>query len=150
KKITWRDGWRALAAILWAGLWDRRFTHHDGYYILTSVRNAGRFNRWMFRTLERFVGQNVLEAGCGIGNMTELLLQRSRVVGVDIDPLFTHFMEQRFGDLENFRVLQADLAHVEEIPAFSEAAFDTILCVNVLEHIEDDAGVLVQFQHLLQ
>jgi hypothetical protein len=44
-------------------VWDRQFTYHDGYYILTSVRNADRFNRWMFRTIERFIGQNVLEAG---------------------------------------------------------------------------------------
>src|SRR5277367_5219250 len=31
KKITWKDGVKALFAILWAGFIDRRFTTHDGF-----------------------------------------------------------------------------------------------------------------------
>ena len=72
KKIHWTDGLRALWAIVRCRFLDTRFTTHDGYYILVAVRNAGAFNRWLYRQIAPFVGKNVLEAGCGIGNLTEL------------------------------------------------------------------------------
>ena len=72
---------------------DTRFTTHDGYYILVAVRNAGAFNRWMYRQIAPYVGQRVLEAGCGIGNLTELLLDSDRLVASDFDPFYVEMIE---------------------------------------------------------
>lgn len=35
KKVRWRDIFPILRTILRCGLWDRRFTAHDGFYVLT-------------------------------------------------------------------------------------------------------------------
>jgi glycosyltransferase involved in cell wall biosynthesis len=150
KKITWKDGVRALLAILNIGLWDTRFTTHDGYYILQSVRNAGGFNRWMFSQIAPYVGQRVLEAGCGIGNLTELMLDRQRLVAADIDPLYVEMIGRRFGHLENFRVTHMDLAKTEDVMSAAGEGLDTIICLNVLEHIADDRTVLANFLQVLK
>ena len=149
KKIGWRDGLRALWAMFWCRFIDPRFTTHDGYYILVAVRNARAFNRWMYRQIAPFVGQRVLEAGCGIGNLTELLLDSNRLVASDFDPFYVEMIDRRFGHMENFRAVQMDLTRAEDYDRLADEQLDTIICLNVLEHIAPDEAVLDHFYRLL-
>ena len=135
KKIHWTDGLRALWAMVKCRFLDTRFTTHDGYYILVAVRNAQAFNRWMYRQIAPFVGKNVLEAGCGIGNLTELLLDSDRLVATDYDPFYVEMISRRFGHLENFSTLGMNLTRAEDWARLADESFDTIICLNVLEHI---------------
>jgi glycosyltransferase involved in cell wall biosynthesis len=149
KKIGWRDGLRALWAMFWCRFIDSRFTTHDGYYILVAVRNARAFNRWMYRQIAPFVGQRVLEAGCGIGNLTELLLDSDRLVASDFDPFYIEMIDRRFGYMENFRAAQMDLTEAGDYDRLAKEQLDTIICLNVLEHIAADEDVLGHFYRLL-
>jgi glycosyltransferase involved in cell wall biosynthesis len=149
KKIGWRDGLRALWAMCWCRFLDTRFTTHDGYYILVAVRNARAFNRWMYRQIAPYVGRSVLEAGCGIGNLTELLLDRDRLVASDFDPFYVEMIERRFGHLENFRTVPMDLTRAEDYAQLADEQIDTIICLNVLEHIAPDEQVLDHFYRAL-
>jgi 16S rRNA A1518/A1519 N6-dimethyltransferase RsmA/KsgA/DIM1 with predicted DNA glycosylase/AP lyase activity len=56
----------------------------------------------------------VLEAGCGIGNLTELLLDSDRLVASDFDPFYVEMIGRRFGHMENFRAVQMDLTKAED------------------------------------
>lgn len=149
KKIGWIDGVKALLAMLRFRFLDKRFTTHDGYYILASVRNAGRFNRWLFQQVQPFVGQRVLEAGCGIGNLTEFLLDRDQLIACDIDPFYVEMIDRRFGHLENFQTRRLDLASDTDLHSLKSEQLDTILCLNVLEHIVNDDQVLRNFHQCL-
>jgi SAM-dependent methyltransferase len=106
----------------------------------------------MYRQIAPFLGRSVLEAGCGIGNLTELLLDRDRLVASDHDPFYVEMIGRRFGHLENFRAIRVDLTRTEdwERLALSDESFDTILCSNVLEHIDRDETVLAHFQRALR
>jgi glycosyltransferase involved in cell wall biosynthesis len=150
KKIHWTDGLRALWAIIKCRFLDTRFTTHDGYYILVAVRNANAFNRWLYRQIAPFVGKNVLEAGCGIGNLTELLLDSDRLVATDYDPFYVEMIRRRFGHLENFSTLWMNLTRAEDWGRLVDESFDTIICLNVLEHIAPDEEVLGHFQRALR
>jgi SAM-dependent methyltransferase len=149
KKIGWRDGFRALWALFRSVYVDTRFTTHDGYYILVAVRNARAFNRWMYRQIAPFVGRSVLEAGCGIGNLTELLLDSERLVATDFDPFYLEMINRRNGHLENFRSVPMDLTRAEDYARLGDEQLDTIICLNVLEHIGADEQVLGHFHRLL-
>jgi SAM-dependent methyltransferase len=129
---------------------DTRFTTHDGYYILVAVRNASAFNRWMYRQIAPFVGSSVLEAGCGIGNLTELLLDSDRLVASDYDPFYVEMIGRRFGHLENFRSIRMDLTRADDWKKLLGESFDTIICLNVLEHIASDEQVLGHFMRALR
>ncbi len=150
KKIGWRDGLRALWAMAYCRFFDARFTTHDGYYILTAVRNARAFNRWMYRQIAPYVGRRVLEAGCGIGNLTELLLDADRVIATDFDPFYVEMIGRRFGHLENFRTVPMDLTRRGDYARLEGERPDTIICLNVLEHIAPDEEVLGLFRDALE
>jgi glycosyltransferase involved in cell wall biosynthesis/predicted SAM-dependent methyltransferase len=149
KKVRAVDAIKALWEIVRAGLWDTRFTEHAGFYTLTSVARANRYNRWVLQKLQRFLGPRLLEAGAGIGSLSSLLLHRPRLVLVDHEPLYVARLQQRFGHLDNVRVLEADLARADDLAGLETERLDTILCSNVLEHIEPDEGVLSTFHRLL-
>jgi 2-polyprenyl-3-methyl-5-hydroxy-6-metoxy-1,4-benzoquinol methylase len=92
----------------------------------------------------------VLEAGCGIGNFTELLLNRARLVCVDNDPLYVEMLDWRLGHLENVRTLKFDLADAAAYAQVADERIDTIVCLNVLEHIKADEAVLRAYYELLE
>lgn len=149
KKIGLKDAFEALWCLFKFRFIDTRFTTHDGYYILQSVRRAKGFNRWMLAQFRAHVGARVCEAGCGIGNFTELLLDRERLCCLDYDPFYVEMIERRFGHMENVRVAWNDLADPVGLDALRAERFDTIISLNVIEHIEKDQDVLAHFYDIL-
>jgi glycosyltransferase involved in cell wall biosynthesis len=150
KKIGWRDAVSAGWCLFKFRFLDTRFTTHDGFYILQSVRRARGFNRWMLSTFRRFIGDRVFEAGCGIGNFTEHLLDRPRLVCVDNDPFYVEVINRRFGHLDNLSSYQADLTDPACVERLRGEDIDTIISLNVLEHIENDRTVLDHFREVLR
>src|SRR5205809_1939320 len=150
KKIGWKDAVSAIWTLVKYRFVDGRFTTHDGYYVLQSMRRARGLNRWILAQFRDYVGQRVLEAGCGIGNFTELLLDRERLICVDNDPLYVEMLNWRLGHLENVSTLQFDLADIHGYERLTSERIDTIVCLNVLEHIAPDEQVLRGYHDLLQ
>src|SRR4051812_669837 len=135
KKIGWKDAFSAVWTLFKYSCLDDRFTTHDGYYVLQSMRRARGLNKWILQQFRSFLGARVLEAGCGIGNFTELLLDRQRLVCVDNDPLYVEMLNWRLGHLENVRTIEFDLSDAAAYAEVKREAVDTIVCLNVLEHI---------------
>jgi glycosyltransferase involved in cell wall biosynthesis len=146
KKIGPKDAYFAIRAMIKYRFFDPKYTKHDGFLILQAVRRARQFNRWMFSQIEKYIGDNVLEAGCGIGNLTEMLLDRKRLVAVDYEDFYVDRIAQAYGHLENLEVGRADLTEKVDIDrAANGKPFDTIICLNVIEHIREDETVLRNF-----
>jgi glycosyltransferase involved in cell wall biosynthesis len=150
KKIGWKDAVSAIWTLINYRFINDRFTTHDGYFVLQSMRRARGLNRWILQQFRGYIGARVLEAGCGIGNFTELLLDRERLVCVDNDPLYVEMANWRLGHLENVRTLQADLADPAVYTDLKSERLDTIVCLNVLEHIAPDEQVLRAYYDLLE
>src|SRR3954467_1583979 len=150
KKIGWTDAISAVWTLVRYRFIDDRFTTHDGYYVLQSMRRARGLNRWILQQFRPYVGDRVLEAGCGIGNFTELLLDRERLVCLDNDPLYVEMLNWRLGHLENVTTIQFDLADIQGYETLQPERIDTIVCLNVLEHIGPDEAVLRAYHDLLQ
>ncbi|MDZ7697235.1 MAG: glycosyltransferase [Deltaproteobacteria bacterium] len=147
KKITWKDGLNALFVILRYWLIDDVYStqHGDMLYALSGTH---RFNRWMASEVSRYIGNSVIEIGSGIGNMALQLLPRDRYVCSDIDPLNLHALRSLFSNRPNVEVRYLDIS--TETNSFSEQdKFDTVLCLNVLEHIKNDTLALKNISELL-
>ena len=90
------------------------------------------------------MGDEVLEIGAGIGNLTGRLMSRRMLyVAAEKDPLHLHALRNRFLRTPNVAVQRID----PEVPgdlAGLENCFDTVLCLNVLEHL-DDPGQRARF-----
>ena len=137
KKIGMKDAWKALSAILRFWLIDDLYAEDEyGSHILHSLERAQRFNRWMADSIAPHVGARVLEIGAGIGNLTSELLPRDFYVASDINPQYIAY-------LRNLALgkpyLDIDRLDLEDTAAFErwQGQFDTVVCLNVLEHVKD-------------
>ena len=141
KKIDWKDGVRAFWSILRYAVSDRLYTDDAyGAEILGRLNRAPRFNRWMADVIRPFVGDRVLEIGAGIGNMSLNLMPRSSYWATDVNPLYIDHLVSLRSTRPYMEVAHTDAASLSTYPPGQ--AFDTVVCLNVVEHIEDDYGVL--------
>lgn len=112
----------------------------------TLRRMAGleAYNRWLHERFDAWLGQRILEIGSGIGNQTRYFANRERVVASDIDPYYVNDLRSRFVDRPNVRVasFRFPLTEADRDDLRAER-IDTIVCLNVLEHIEDDRSTLL-------
>jgi SAM-dependent methyltransferase len=100
--------------------------------------NSPNYLRWIADLIEPHLGNRVLELGAGIGSITRLYATGHEVVASDLSSYCVASMRKRFAQMENITVVQSDVRELED----SGERFDSILMVNVLEHIQDDSGVL--------
>lgn len=106
-----------------------------------------RYDRWIYNRLRPFLGQRVLEVGCGLGNFTPFLLDRELVVATDLSAEYCAAVAARYPDSPNLIVRPHDIT-ADPAPLV-EYSFDTVLCLNVLEHIADDLAALQNIHRVL-
>lgn len=105
---------------------------------LEVMEEAENYNSWIFETIRPHLGSSILEVGCGIGTFTEKLLTTgARVTSIDIDERCLSYTARR---------LKSERLELHCMPAREAVTlkgdYDTVLMLNVLEHIEDDAELL--------
>lgn len=106
-------------------------------------------NRWIFDRVRPWCGRRVLEVGAGIGNLTELLADRDLVVATELEDDFLDRLRGRFAGAGNVHIEKLDLEQVP-VERFAGYHLDSVLCVNVLEHIRDDVGALVGLRDIVE
>ena len=149
KKIRWLDGISAFYAIVKYWLSDGLSGMGEGLSALVSMRGAGRYNDWVFSKIAPYIGNRILEAGSGIGNVTQHIQQRELVVATDINERYLDVLSNVFRDCPNVMVEKFDLTNIAAYEKFVPDKLDTVLCINVLEHIERDEEVLQEFYQIL-
>lgn len=152
KKITWRDGVRAMYCMArYSPLWPRRsipeperasFEEADAE-LKTTLENldaaTGNYADWIVDMMEPYLGETVLEVGAGHGSITSRLATPMRkVVASDMSSRCADVLRDRFRD-QRVEVVLGDVP-----TAAAGRTFDSAVMVNVLEHIDDDVGVLRQ------
>jgi glycosyltransferase involved in cell wall biosynthesis len=149
KKIAWRDGLLALRALLKYAASDRIYTADEyGSEILARLNRAPRFTRWMADTLRPYLGDRVLEIGAGIGNMTVNLIPRLIYWATDINPLYLDDLRKLNQTRPYLRIAFTDVTVPNSFPAGQ--TFDTVVCLNVIEHVKDDVAALRNIRGALQ
>ncbi len=149
KKINWRDGFRALWAMLRFWVSDRIFVEDaHGSQILARLSRAPRFNAWMADVVRPHCGRRVLEIGSGTGNLTRRLVPRDAYVASDVNPLYLQSLRALTMDRPYLDVTLTDVTRGESFPEVP-GGFDTVVCLNVVEHVDDDRGALRNIRRVL-
>ncbi|MFN0120620.1 MAG: glycosyltransferase [Blastocatellia bacterium] len=150
KKIKPRDGALALLAMLRYWLIDDLYQRDAwGSHILANLERARRFNTWMADALRPYIGARVLEIGAGIGNLTSQFIPRESYVASDINPSHLQYLQSYSFGKPYLNVQRID-ASVPADFAGLEGAFDTVIMLNVLEHVPDPAQALRSLYQALE
>lgn len=116
------------------------------YENLTVMTKAKRFNSWTYDLISPFLGKEILEVGSGFGTFTEKMLGEERkVLGLDVNSVHMEYARKRCPDAE---FVLHDLA--SGLGPLAGRQFDTMVSMNVLEHIKDDFMVMQNVVHLLK
>ncbi len=117
---------------------------------LNQLAELDRYNHWIYEQIAEALGRRVLEVGSGTGNITQFLCAGGReVVATDVVPSYRNELERQFAGSPNVRVAKFDL-NAKAPEEFVAEPFDTIVCLNVLEHIEDDLFALAEMRSALK
>jgi len=117
-----------------------------GKETLKIMRIVRWYNNWLFSLIKSHLKGEILEAGAGIGNFTHLLSTQGIVTSVDISEDYIKTLRKMsianveigFGDIEKGKYF------------FKNRKFNTIVCLNVLEHIKEDKEALSNMNKLLK
>jgi SAM-dependent methyltransferase len=114
-----------------------------------ALPEAVRYHRYLYRRLRPALGRRVWEIGAGYGQYTSMMLDDGiAVLATDVD---AHMLErlQRRDERPDLSVAHIDLADERTIQACAAWSPDSVLCLNVLEHIPEDRRALEWMrQHL--
>jgi glycosyltransferase involved in cell wall biosynthesis len=137
KKIGWKDGLKALAVILKFWLIDDLYAAPYGRGVLNNLTGTPQYLSWLARKIRPHVGDEVLEVSAGIGNIAGRLMgRRVLYVAAEKDPLHLHALRNRFLRTPNVAVQRIDPEVPQDLAGLVNS-FDTVLCLNVLEYLDD-------------
>jgi SAM-dependent methyltransferase len=116
---------------------------------LEKMSRLRHLNRRIYTTLRPWLGRRILEVGCGHGNLTEYLLAAADVVATDLDDVALQRTRATMSGYDNLEIHRWDM--LDPLPPILPGApVDSIVCLNVLEHIEDEHGALVNARRILE
>jgi phospholipid N-methyltransferase len=141
KKITWKDGLAALWFII-----KYRFSSKysdPGKVTLDALECAPKFNEWMYESVQPWLGTRVAELGVGRGNLSRLIKERhEHVLLTDYRTDYLEELRARWQHHPDLEIGKLDLTAREDFAQLRRFAPDSVVFLNVLEHIEDDRAVL--------
>ena len=103
----------------------------------------------MVSRIERFLGNRTLEVGSGIGNISRQLPKKEKLILTDMDETYLSILEAAFTDNDLVDVARLNLDEPEDFRRLGSGVCDTVVCLNVLEHIEDDRAAVERMKGLL-
>jgi len=112
---------------------------------LEAMDHAENYHRWIFELIEPYLGNDLVEVGSGTGTFSRLLLRANPRSLSLIEP--SEMYEKLAGNVSDIRgetkvECFQDLFRNVANSIKNEKAPDSIIYINVLEHIEDDENEL--------
>lgn len=105
-----------------------------------------RYRRYQYDLMAPHCGRSVLEVGAGLGEFAAQFTGLQRLVVTDVDPQAVTLLKKRFADRPEVEACQLDLSGEVHI----EPRVETVIAINVLEHFDDDAGLLKSLAGLVE
>ena len=116
-------------------------SHFGAVDELLQLSDANRFFRWIVDTFGAAIGPRTLEVGAGLGTVSRMMVERHPDISVlALEPAANVFPGLAATAAAHPGVTARQCTSGELLAEGHQAEFDSIVYVNVMEHIEDDIG----------
>jgi SAM-dependent methyltransferase len=115
---------------------------------LKKWNSIERYSRWIFSKFKTYAGKRILDIGAGIGSITQYFVDDAEfVLATDIFENQLSIITERFRGC-NIKTLLLNI-ETDDIKKLKQYNFDTIVCINVLEHLENDLNALLKMKDIV-
>lgn len=111
---------------------------------LKVIDKADKFTDWMYSEVKPFLKGDILEVGSGIGTYSNKIardFKHNNKFFTDFNLEYVEKLRELFKDDSSILATNLDLLKPEN-PQIKIGSFDSIIALNVIEHIEDDITAL--------
>lgn len=126
--------------------------HYEGHEF-DALERAKNYYDWLLDEFEPALHGEILEVGAGAGTLSEILLARycDRLTCVEPAANLVPVLQERLQGSASQGSLNIIADSFEGYSQYGkDASVDSIICVNVLEHIQDDRQALREMRRLLK
>jgi len=121
---------------------------YQGLTTLEVLTEAKNYNRWIAESFSPYIQAPLLEFGAGIGNISELLSSYTPLCLTDTDERMLVHLKNTFSHMNDVSVNFLDIT--QPPPEHLVESFQTVIGINVLEHVEYDEQALFHLGNLLK
>lgn len=114
----------------------------------SALPEAVEYHRWFYELIEPYLGERLLDIGSGTGNHLPFFDGR-KLICLDISPECVEQLEKEYGG-EGREFIAGDVCDPEIAEKLVGKGIDTVTCLNVLEHIEDDLTMMKNVHRVLK
>jgi SAM-dependent methyltransferase len=107
------------------------------------------YNKWIFDNISFYIGNRVMDVGAGSGNFLNYLLNKESIVTIDVLDVFIDKLRCSCCSYKNVHIYKCDIQDDIVIQIARQHTIDTVICNNVLEHVEDDLKALNNINKIL-
>src|SRR2546430_16288261 len=119
---------------------------YQGLTTLEILTEAKNYNRWIADNFYSYIKAPLLEFGSGIGNISELLSSYTPLCLTDTDERLLAHLKHKSSPIND---VSADFLDIIQPPTdHLVERFQSVIGINVLEHIEEDQKGLSHFSTL--
>jgi len=123
--------------------WQKKLKAKSQY--LPPNWTDNQFN-YIYKNLFFYLGENILDIGCGQGEFLSLLNKRrknKKLTGIDISSVAISKAKHNFKNIKFYK------SSSSKTP-FANNSFDTILLIEVIEHLVDTDSTLQEIKRILK
>lgn len=113
----------------------------------SAIETADNYTRWIVSKCADFLGDTILEVGLGHGGYRNFLPPSARYIGLDIDPDSVAHAQRKH---PNDTFVVADVTDAALPATLAPHPIDTVICINVLEHVPDDRRAVENLMAVLR
>lgn len=115
-----------------------------------DLPKAKNYFRWIVSEIEPYLGTHILDIGSGYGIHLEYILpHHPHITSIDLSFESVQALRQKFQADSSFEARQADFEQESNLEWLVNSRFNTIICLNVLEHLQDDISALKRMHEIL-
>ena len=116
---------------------------------LDLFAEANNWKAYWIRAIQNYVQGEVLEVGAGVGNNSRRIaeLRKISVTCLEPDPVLAEQLAETLKSLDAADKCRVSIGTTEDLT--NHRPYNTILYIDVLEHIDDDSGELDRASSLL-